>query len=149
MLRRFVLPALSLSSFCAAASMQPAMDNCMPTCCTPTCYDNDFFIEADFIAWYAKQEGNAFAVTGAAITVPGTVDPNTGLTPPAISESGKTYAPTPHVKPGFKVGVGLDLNHGNWELFSEYTYLYSDAKRSVSSDDLNTGDPADLRLYPE
>ncbi len=108
-------------------------------CCKPRCCGNDIFIEADFIYWVAKQEGNDFAVTGAAITVPGTLDPNTGLTAGSISDEGKTYAPHARIKPGFKAGIGCDIRNGNWELFAEYTFLYSEAKKSVSSDDVNGG----------
>ncbi len=105
-----------------------------PPCCCPT----HVFIEADFLYWLAKQEGNTYATTGNAITVPGTLDPNTGLVAGPIT-SGRVYAPHPRAKPGFKVGVGIDFEYGNWELFSEYSYLFSKAKGSVSSNNLNSG----------
>ncbi len=94
--------------------------------------------EADLICWLAKQEGNDYATSGNAITVPGTTDPNTGLIPGPI-QAGKVYRPSIHVKPGFKAGLGVDLDYANWEVFSEYTYLFSKGDGEVSSNNLNAG----------
>jgi hypothetical protein len=103
------------------------------------CYNNHPYLVVDFLYWVAKQEGNNYAATGAAITVPGTVDPNTGLTPPDISSRGNVYAPNPGLYPGLKVGLGMNLEHGKWDLLAEYSYLYSKAVSSVYSNDLNAG----------
>lgn len=100
-------------------------------------YENNIFVEADLIYWIAKQEGNSYAATGAAITVPGTADPITGLVPGSL-ESGSIYAPNIEFRPGFKVGLGINLAHGGWDLFTNYTYFFSKAHRSVQSDDLNS-----------
>jgi hypothetical protein len=112
-----------------------------PECCMPPIprYENNAFVMADFIYWVAKQEGNTYAATGNAITVPGTTDPNTGLIPGAITAKGKVYAPNPRIEPGFKVAVGMDFAYDQWDLFAEYTYLYSSAKSAVNSNNLNTG----------
>jgi hypothetical protein len=97
------------------------------------------YVSADFIYWVADEQGNNFASTGAAIRVPGTTDPNTGLVPGLITGGGNLYSPEFKIKPGFKVAVGGTLMHNEWNIFAEYTYLYSNAKNSVSSDNLNTG----------
>ncbi len=134
MLKEILLSGLAVTAFC------DAMDNCPITaCCTDAkrCSDT-LFIEGDVLAWMAKQEGNDYATTGNAITVPGTIDPNTGLIPGPLT-SGKVYAPDPKVTPGFKVGLGVNLVHGNWDLLSEYTYFFSKANSSISSNNLNAG----------
>ncbi len=97
------------------------------------------YISADFIYWVANQQGNDYAVTGAAITVPGTVDPNTDLIPSTLTQSGSVYSPNFKIKPGFKVAIGLDVMQTRWNLFAEYTYLYSKASSSVFNDNINTG----------
>ncbi len=102
-------------------------------------HENQLFFEGDFLYWQAKQEGNQYASTGTGFTVPGTNDPNTGLTPSPIDKAGKLYAPEPRFCPGYRAALGLNLRHGRWDLVSEYTYLYSKAHGSVESDDLNTG----------
>jgi hypothetical protein len=101
-------------------------------------YENNLFFKADFLYWSAKQEGNQYATTGSAITVPGTSDPNTFLTAGAV-HSGKVYAPSSEMKPGVRASIGIDLRHGGWDLLAEYTYLYNDAHDSVSSTNLNSG----------
>lgn len=134
---RFFLPIglLSASLYCA-----PPVDECsiekMPL--APR-YENNIFLTADFIYWLAKQEGNDYAYTGTAITVPGTTDPNTGLVPPWIDNIGSVYAPNPQAKPGFKVGLGVDLSYDEWDFYAEYTYLSNKAHSSVYSNFLNTG----------
>lgn len=115
-------------------------------CCDPITtdelpgrYENNFYVQGDFLYWRVKQQGNAYAATGGAITVPGTTDPNTGLIPGPITTSGHVYEPKFRMDPGFRAGAGLHLAHGKWDLFLEYTYLASHAKGSVASSDLNTG----------
>jgi hypothetical protein len=145
MLKKLLLPTLLVSTL----SVSAAEDDCCPdvqmNCCPElqmNClprYENSLFIETAFLYWVAKQEGNDYATTGNAITVPGTADPNTGLTPELLTSSGQVYAPNTNIEPGFKVGLGINLEHGQWDLFSEYTYLFSKGDGSVSSSNLNAG----------
>ena len=102
-------------------------------------YCNDVFFEADFIYWVAKQEGNDYAATGTAITVPGTEDPNTHLTPGALTATGSVYSPNTRVNPGFKAGLGVNLAYDKWDLFLEYTFLHGKASGSVASENINAG----------
>ncbi len=132
MFKKILLAGVAASSFSKA---EPALSPC---CSEATRCSDSLFVEADILAWVAKQEGNDYATTGNGITVPGTTDPNTGLVPGPIS-SGKVYAPNPKAAPGFKAGLGVNLVHGNWDLFGEYTYLFNKSDGSVSSTDLNTG----------
>jgi len=110
----------------------------MEPVCSSLQYENNVFVETDFIYWLAKQEGNNYAATGAAITVPGTTDPNTALIPGAL-HSGNVYSPDTQMAPGFKAGIGVNLEYGGWDLFAKYTFLHSKASGSVQSNNLNAG----------
>lgn len=101
-------------------------------------YQNNVFLEVDFLYWFSKQEGNQYAVTGSALSVPGTDDPNT-LTTAGPCKSGNVYELDFEMNPGYKVGGGMNLAHGKWDIFLEYTYLHSNAHGSVKSDNLNSG----------
>lgn len=109
--------------------------------CTPPLpkYCNLPFITADFIYWVPKQGGNQYAATGTTLTVPNTTDPNTSLTASAIPQRGRVYEPCPAGKPGFKVGVGMNLTYDSWDLFTEYTYLSGSETSSVYSSNTNSG----------
>jgi hypothetical protein len=133
MFRRFLAASLSVNALFAACCDSSLINEVTGR------YENNFFVEGDFLYWLAKQEGNQYATTGTAITVPGTADPNTGLTPSPLTSSGKVYEPKTRMEPGFRAGVGLNLAQGKWDFFLEYTYLSSRANGSVSSFDLNTG----------
>jgi hypothetical protein len=102
-------------------------------------YHNDVFFEADFIYWVAKQEGNDYAATGTAITVPGTTDPNTSRIPGSLTAKGSVYSPDTRVNPGFKAGLGVNLSYDKWDLFLEYTFLHAKASGSVASNNINAG----------
>ena len=101
--------------------------------------NNHPFISAEYLYWSVKQEGNNYASTGTAITVPGTVDPNTGLIPVQITGTGQVYAPSTTPKSGFRVAAGLNLAYEAWELYTDYTYIAGAQHSSVSSNTLNTG----------
>ncbi|MFZ4773428.1 MAG: hypothetical protein ACOYK9_05505, partial [Chlamydiia bacterium] len=136
MFKKILLSAGMISAVYGITPDAPPKENCPYL---PPCYNNHPYLSVDFLYWVAKQEGNDFAATGVAITVPGTTDLNTQQIPPVITSQGKVYVPTPVGKPGFKVGAGLHLEYDEWDLFSEYSFLYSNATNSVYSNDLNAG----------
>jgi hypothetical protein len=103
------------------------------------CYNNDYFVSVDFLYWFVKQEGNNYAATGVAITVPGTTDPTTGLNAPTIASTGKVYAPNSDMQPGVKVGFGMNFEDEQKYIFGEYTYIRGKANGSVQSTDANAG----------
>ena len=108
MRKHILYPMILLNTLCLGSDAQPSTQvmpdsNQMPI--VPR-YNNNVFIDADFLYWYSKQEGNNYAATGSAITVPGTTDPNTTLVPGPVG-SGKVYSPNPKAEPGFKVGLGI------------------------------------------
>src|SRR5579872_7568591 len=113
MFRKFLVASLSVNALFAA-------------CCDPITreqpwgrYENNFYVEGDFLYWLAKQEGNQYASTGIAITVPGTVDPTLGNRPAPIRGPGKVYEPKTRMEPGFRAGAGLNFAHDNWDFFLE------------------------------
>jgi len=138
MYKKLKYAALALPGLLAAETITAKPET---TCyvCSNTSENNSYFLNVDYLYWYAKQEGNSYAATGAAITVPGTLDPNTGLTPTALSTPGKIYSPKGKMQSGFKVGAGIEFSYDRWNLNAEYTYLRSKTSSSVSSKDLNTG----------
>lgn len=130
------LAALLLPSFVFSQTQeQPVSKNsCL---CSVNSAERSYFLSVDYLYWYAKQEGNTYASTGSALTVPGTQDPNTGLTPPAICAPGKIYSPKGKMQSGFKLAAGVDCDKTHWTLFAEYTYLHTKSHSSVASKDLN------------
>ncbi|MCX6987007.1 MAG: Lpg1974 family pore-forming outer membrane protein [Chlamydiae bacterium] len=84
----------------------------------------DIFVSADFIYWYAQQDGLSYAFAGE-------FGNNTTNKKPSDS----------HVKqvdrkwePGFKLGAGLEFEHDGWDLFAQWTWLnpITDNKSSAS-----------------
>lgn len=122
--------------FCQAQEPSSLKNGCS---CDKTFDGRSYFLSVDYLYWYAKQEGNSYAVTGASQTVPGTLDPNTGLTPPGISSAGKVYSPKGKMQSGFKVGAGVECDVTYWTLAAEYTYFRNKSSSTIASYDLNTG----------
>lgn len=77
----------------------------------------DVSVTADFIYWYAEQDGLGYAMTGAG----------------AGAASGKVYQPTGQWSPGFKVGLGLALGHDGWDTNLEYTWFQASESSSITS----------------
>ncbi len=86
----------------------------------------DAFITGDFIYWTMRMDGLAYAITGSS---DGTVN----------ASKGATQYPDWKWKPGFKVGLGLNLPHDGWDVYAEYTWLHSRAWDSTSTNDNNKG----------
>jgi hypothetical protein len=86
----------------------------------------DVFITADFIWWKAVQEGTEYAFTGVKV----------GDNLPAFQSAskGKVKSVGDDWAPGFKVGLGLNLSHDGWDLYSQYTWLRPSNSNSLSSD---------------
>jgi hypothetical protein len=83
----------------------------------------DVFITADFIWWKAVQEGTEYASTGVGLaTNANLISVSKGR---AIS-AGRDWAP------GFKVGLGLNLNHDGWDIYAQYTWLHPSNSNSIS-----------------
>jgi hypothetical protein len=78
----------------------------------------DVFITADFIYWKAVQEGTDVGTTGGVVSSDNSslVNASRGT----IRSVGNAWAS------GFKVGLGLNLFHDGWDLYSQYTWLQPD-----------------------
>lgn len=74
------------------------------------------YVTADFIYWKARQDGLNYVATG--------LTPDQG--------KGKFHEVEASGHPGFKAGLGLQLGHDDWDVYLQYTWLYSD-----ESDDFN------------
>ncbi len=79
----------------------------------------DFFVKGSFIYWEILGDQTDIGVV--ALTVPSNILEDIQMS--------KKY------QMGFKVGLGYNLNHDNWGLFAEYTYLHK--KMSSSYNPLN------------
>ncbi|MCH9612061.1 MAG: hypothetical protein S4CHLAM102_05440 [Chlamydiia bacterium] len=108
---------------------QKMEDYCMKegNCCAAPRVNGgaDVFISADFILWIANQSGLGMQTTGV---------PTTRAA--ATLNKGKVFYPTSKVKPGFKVDLGVVLDHDCWDIFAEYTWFNSTySKRSTTNSD--------------
>jgi hypothetical protein len=81
----------------------------------------DVFITTNFIWWKATQDGLQDAITGVALgnSAP-LASPTSG-----IEKRGSVQTPDFKWKPGFKVGLGLNLGHDGWDIFAQYTWFHT------------------------
>lgn len=84
----------------------------------------DFFITADFIYWTSRLDGLGYAQTSSVLAAGAGV---------ANLAKGSVQHPDFGWDPGFKVGLGYNLDHDGWDLFAEYTWLRPDDTDSTSS----------------
>ncbi|MGE0197682.1 MAG: Lpg1974 family pore-forming outer membrane protein [Simkaniaceae bacterium] len=75
------------------------------------------FFTADFIYWTVRQDGMFYAVSGG-----NAINPS----------KGSVYEPDWSWDPGFKIGLGFNLPHDDWDIFAQYTWIDSHAEDSVS-----------------
>ncbi len=94
-------------------------------------YDDSFSFECDFLYWYVSQQGNAYASTGTYFQDPPSLV--------SLTEKGSVYAPSSKMEPGFKVGMGVNLDRDNWDLFFRYSWINSHQTSSVTSTDAYSG----------
>ena len=77
-----------------------------------------FIVSADFIYWTVRQDGQFYSVSG--------VGTNTN--------KGSVHELDWRWQPGFKVALGLNLPHDDWDLLAEYTWIYSKASGRTQQD---------------
>lgn len=95
---------------------QPGMNRVITPAAGPRVSNGaDVFITADFLLWRPQEEGMAYAFTGLGDNVA-----NVG--------QGSVLQPGWRWEPGFKVGLGLNLDHDGWDLYAQYTWLQSERK---------------------
>ena len=86
----------------------------------------DVFITADFIWWKATQDGLAYAIGGVVSPSNITQFPSSG-----VPSKGRVTDPDFGWDPGFKVGLGLNIDHDGWDIYAQYTWLHSSASSST------------------
>ncbi|NGX50860.1 MAG: hypothetical protein K1060chlam2_00711 [Chlamydiae bacterium] len=74
------------------------------------------FLSADFIYWTVREEGLFYAQSGRGVPNP---------------KRGRLHELNWSCDPGFKVGLGFNLPHDGWDIYSEYTWFHSDASGST------------------
>lgn len=133
-------PAKSCFSCCdeSESSCNPPglINDCMPKMITPAagprvCCGCDVFVTADFIYWTSRMDGLGYAVNNWR---------SANLTDTQNPSKGSVYHPDFSGDPGFKVGLGLGLCHDGWDIFAQYTWLYTDTKTDSvrqNIDDIN------------
>lgn len=100
-------------------------------CCFPSAYNEpanfdlgpcpwDFWVDASFTYWEAYEEGLGLGVSTTVLS--DAVQP---------VRDGTYLFQSNSFKPGFKVGLGMDLGHDDWSVFGEYTWFRS--KTSTNS----------------
>lgn len=89
----------------------------------------DVFMTTDFIWWKATEEGLQYGLTGTNIQSAASVNSADLYTTPA---KGKTKSVGEDWAPGFKVGLGLNLCHDGWDIYTQYTWLYASDSSSIS-----------------
>lgn len=70
------------------------------------------YITGNFLYWSVREEGLEYVLRGV----------QTG-TDPEVTSQDSIKSPSFRVEPGFKVGLGYQLPHDNWDLFLNYTWL--------------------------
>lgn len=95
-------------------------------CCFPSAYNEpanyvlapsawDLWIDASFTYWEAQQDGMDLAISTNLTTAPFLQSPTDG----EFLFQDNSY------KPGFRIGLGMDLGHDNWGAFADYTWFRS------------------------
>ena len=75
------------------------------------CCSCDFFVDASFIYWYAGEEGLELSLSD-----------TTGNGLPIVD--GKITNIDFKYQPGFKVGLGYNSCHDDWQFYVQYTWLH-------------------------
>ncbi len=106
------------------------------------------FVTADFIYWTGRTDNLDYAQTGTALVSSralynGTTNAN------VTSKEGTQYHPHHKMSPGFKVGVGCDLNHDGWDTYFHYTWLRNSAfsTESFATTAISLWDYAPISIY--
>ncbi|MCB1115487.1 MAG: autotransporter outer membrane beta-barrel domain-containing protein [Chlamydiia bacterium] len=87
----------------------------------------DLFVTANFIWWRVSQDGldyatNGFVSGGAPADAPFSNNAQKGY----MQSVGKDWSP------GFKVGLGMNLDHDGWDLYLKYAWLHANDSSSIA-----------------
>lgn len=70
----------------------------------------DLFITADFLYWMVREDHLGYVYS-------------TGQQADGAPAKGHVFHPNFKMKPGFKVGLGMNFDHDGWDIFAEYTWI--------------------------
>ncbi len=111
------LPAYGLEVPCNFASLYSAGPK---ICCAHA--GNNTFITASYLWWTAREEGLAFAGNGV----------NINLFDDA--GAGNVYHPDWQWASGFKIALGLNLRHDDWDIVGRYTWIDFHGHKTSAND---------------
>jgi Legionella pneumophila major outer membrane protein precursor len=83
------------------------------------CHGANLFITGDFLYWKAEEDDLDY------VAKLETQPPPPSTTFPLSSYQGKLYSPDFKWEPGFRVGIGAMLPYDGWDLYTQWTRLYS------------------------
>lgn len=86
----------------------------------------DVFITANFLWWGVNQNGLNYAVSAG-------FAPSDGNDAFASASRGKSKYIGHDWTPGFRVGLGLNMSHDGWDIFTQYTWLRPSHSNIVSN----------------
>ncbi len=131
-------------------SLCPPKPCCPPVCfekgyptdpsCTKTAYNEpasftlapaswDYWADVSFTCWIAEQQGMDLALSSVETSIGNVLTPS----------NGKYLFQETSFKPGFKLGLGADIDHDDWNFFAEYAWF-----RSTTL--VNSAAPTDPRI---
>lgn len=120
-----VTPLFSQNESCPPVCQEPPRIECnnapVTTCCPIGRGCLDLFATASFIYWVPSQENMDLGIVSL------TSDPPYVL-------HGSVVTPDAVYKSGFQVGLGTNLDHGNWDIYSQYTWFRSSQNTNKSID---------------
>ncbi len=124
---KYLLPFIIVctNAFAVAGKISDVKGTITPNAGPRVEHGIDVFFTADFIYWTARMDGLAYAITGSGDGI-------------SNANKGSVKHPDWGWDPGFKVGAGLNLPHDGWDVYAEYTWLYSngDHKKSVNGSNI-------------
>jgi len=97
-------------------------DPCRPDPACIEMYNMDYQFYADFIWWQIAGSGLEFARLGGMQTDP-TLE---------VNERGCIISPKCHFEPGFRIGMMFNPCGSTWDIFGQYTYLYTNVSTEES-----------------
>ncbi len=117
----------------------PPMNEITPNAGPRVSNGADVFMTADFIWWKVRQDGMGYVMSNFKDNQIASGSPSSAVS----VERGSVRHISEELKPGFKVGIGLNLGHDGWDLMTEYTWLHTD-----NSDCITHNNASASQLFP-
>lgn len=123
--KKIVFTLSLLATSFVRADCCPEECTCYPPSARPEiCNGSDLYITGEFLWWTARETGLALAADGIV----------TNIANAPLSHSGKVEYVDFKWRPGFKVGLGLNLDHDCWDIYANYTWFHGEGgNHSISA----------------